>query len=66
MQLKKSQKIFYIKFTQKRYNNWHMISFNHSGSEKRAYRFPSGNKLVDAREGGGWLYGCIVTLYLQI
>ena len=43
-----------------------MISFNHSGSEKRAYRFPSGNKLVDAREGGGWLYGCIVTLYLQI
>ena len=43
-----------------------MINFNHSGSEKRAYRFPSGNKLVDAREGGGWLYGCIVTLYLQI
>ena len=30
-----------------------MISFIHYGSEKRAYRFPSGNKLADAREGGG-------------
>ena len=32
--LKKSLKTFYIKFTQKRCNNWHMISFIHSGSEK--------------------------------
>ena len=23
------------------------------GSEQRVYRFPSGNKLADAREGGG-------------
>ena len=32
--LKKSLKTFYIKFTQKRCNNWHMISFIHSESEK--------------------------------
>ena len=25
-----------------------MISFTHCGSEKRVYRFPSGNKLADA------------------
>ena len=30
-----------------------MISFIHCGSEKRFYRFPSGNKLADARGGGG-------------
>ena len=30
-----------------------MISFIHCGSEKRVHRFPSGNKLADAREGGG-------------
>ena len=34
----------------KRYNNWHMINFIHCGSEKRVYRFPSGNKLADARK----------------
>ena len=34
-------------------NNRHMVSFAHCGSVERAYRFPSGNKLVDAREGGG-------------
>ena len=45
---KKAQKTFYIKFTQKRCNNWHMISFIHSGIEKRVYRFPSGNNLADA------------------
>ena len=45
---KKAQKTFYIKFTQKRCNNWHMISFIHSGTEKRVYRFPSGNNLADA------------------
>ena len=28
-----------------------MINFIHSGSEKRVYRFPSDNKLADAREG---------------
>ena len=28
-----------------------MISFIHCGSEKGVYRFPSGNKLADAREG---------------
>ena len=27
-----------------------MISFIHCGSEKRAYMFPSGNKLADARK----------------
>ena len=27
-----------------------MISFIHCGSEKRLYRFPSGNKLADARK----------------
>ena len=27
-----------------------MISFIHCGSEKRVYRFPSGNKLADARK----------------
>ena len=27
-----------------------MISFIQSGSEKRVYRFPSGNKLPDARK----------------
>ena len=26
-----------------------MISFIHCGSEKRFYKFPSGNKLADAR-----------------
>ena len=30
-----------------------MTSFIHCGSEKRIYGFPSGNKLADAREGGG-------------
>ena len=30
-----------------------MISFTHCGSEKRVYRFPSGNKLADASEEGG-------------
>ena len=30
-----------------------MISIIHCGSEKRVYRFPSGNKLADAREEGG-------------
>ena len=30
-----------------------MISFIHCGSEKRVYRFLSGNKLADAKEGGG-------------
>ena len=30
-----------------------MISFIHCGSEKRAYRLPSGNKLAGGREGGG-------------
>ena len=29
-----------------------MINFIHFGSEKRVYRFPSDNKLADAREGG--------------
>ena len=28
-----------------------MISYIHWGSEKRAYRIPSVNKLADAREG---------------
>ena len=27
-----------------------MISFIHCGSEKGVYRFPSGNKLADARK----------------
>ena len=27
-----------------------MISFIHCGSEKKVYRFPSGNKLLDARK----------------
>ena len=27
-----------------------MISFIHCGSEKRVYRFPSGNKSADARK----------------
>ena len=27
-----------------------MISFIHCGSEKKVYRFPSGNKLADARK----------------
>ena len=27
-----------------------MISFIHCGSEKRVYRFPSGNKFVDTRK----------------
>ena len=27
-----------------------MISYIHYGSEKRVYRFPSGNKLADARK----------------
>ena len=46
-------------YTEKRCNNWHMISFIHCGSEETVnrYRFP-GNQLSDAREGGGW---CIVT-----
>ena len=39
-----------------------MISFIHCGSVGRVFKFPSGNKLADAREGGGWLYGCIATL----
>ena len=60
VQLQEPQKTFYIKFKQK--NDWHMNSFIHCGSEKRVYRFPSGNKLADAREGGGELYGCIITL----
>ena len=30
-----------------------MISFIRYGYEKRVYRFPSGNQLADAREGGG-------------
>ena len=30
-----------------------MINVIHCGSEKRVYRFPSGNKLADAREGVG-------------
>ena len=33
--------------------NSYMISFMHRGNEKRVYRFPSGNKLADARDGGG-------------
>ena len=36
-----------------------MISLIHCASEKRVYRFTSGNKLSDAREGSGWLYWCI-------
>ena len=32
--LKKSLKTFYIKFTLKKCNNWHIISFIHSGNEK--------------------------------
>ena len=31
-----------------------MISFIHGGSEERVYKFSSGNKLADAREGW-WL-----------
>ena len=27
-----------------------MISFIHCGSEKRVYRFPSGNEVADARK----------------
>ena len=38
-----------------------MISFIHCGSEERVYRFPSDNKLGDTGEGGGKLYGCIIT-----
>ena len=30
-----------------------MISFIDCESEKRVYRFPSGNKLADVREGDG-------------
>ena len=30
-----------------------MISFIQFESEKKVYRFPSVNKLADAREGGG-------------
>ena len=30
-----------------------MVSFIHCGNDKRVYRFPRGNKLSDAREGGG-------------
>ena len=44
VQLQEPQKTFYIKFKQK--NDWHMNSFIHCGSEKRVYRFPSGNKLA--------------------
>ena len=32
-----------------------MISFIRSGSEKRVYRFPKGNKLADARKGSDYL-----------
>ena len=32
--------------------NSYMISFIPRGNEKRVYRFPSGNKLADARDGG--------------
>ena len=35
VQLKKSQKTFYIKLTRKMCNNWHMISFIHCGNEKK-------------------------------
>ena len=45
--LKKSQKTFYIKVTQKSCNNWYMISFIHYGS--------AGNQLADAR-GDGYVY----------
>ena len=30
-----------------------MVSSTRCGSVERAYRFPSGNKIADAREGGG-------------
>ena len=30
-----------------------MVGFIHRGSEERFYRFLSGSKLADAREGGG-------------
>ena len=53
VRLKKSQKKCYIKFTQKRCNYRHMISFIHFRNENRVYRFPSDNKLADLREGGG-------------
>ena len=33
-------------------NNWHMIIFIDCGSEKRVYRFPSRNKLANARKEG--------------
>ena len=39
-----------------------MISFIHSGSEKRVNSLPSGNRLADARERSGQLYGSIVTI----
>ena len=32
-----------------------MISFIHCGSEKRLYRFPTGNNLADARKDWRWL-----------
>ena len=44
------QHIANIRNNWKRCNNWHMISFIHCGSEKRIYRFSSGNKFTDARK----------------
>ena len=39
-----------------------MISFIHCGSEKRVYRFLSGKKLADVKEGGDLLYSLIKNL----
>ena len=51
MYLKKiTEDILHKIYTQKRCNNWHMISFIHCGSEKRVYIFPSGNKSANARK----------------
>ena len=51
MYLKKiTEDILHKIYTQKRCNNWHIISFIHCGSEKRVYIFPSGNKSADARK----------------
>ena len=50
MYLKNSQKTFDITFTQKKCNNWHMISFIHCGSEKRVCMFSRGSKSADSRK----------------
>ena len=64
------QRTFYIKFTPKRCNNWHVISFIHCGSEKRIYRyrFPGNQlrQLVLEKEVASyiWVYSNFLIKYL--